>query len=157
MPRTIRPAACGFIKRPVMKTESTHIPTAAFAALIGMDWGDQSHAIAIDVPGVPIETLALEHSAENLHQWLDKLEVRFGGRPVAVAIEASRGAAVYALLERPWITIYPIHLATSTRHRAAFRPSGAKDDTPDALVLLSLLQHHRHRLRPLQLDDEPTR
>ena len=38
-----------------------------------------------------------------------------------------------------------------------FRPSGAADDLPDALVLLSLLQHHRQRLRPLQLDDETTR
>jgi hypothetical protein len=85
------------------------------------------------------------------------LEKRWGGQPVAVAIEASKGAAVYALLERPWITIYPIHPATSTRHRAAFRPSGAKDDTPDALVLLSLLEHHRDRLRPLELDDAATR
>src|SRR5581483_5795937 len=103
------------------------------------------------------ETLTLEHSAEQLHQWLDQLEKRFGGKPVAVAIEASKGAAVYALLERPWITIYPIHPATSARQRSAFRPSGAKDDPPDALVLLSLLQLHRDRLRPLPLEDEPTR
>jgi len=76
---------------------------------------------------------------------------------VAIAIETDQGAVVYALLERPWITIYPIHPATSTRRRTMFRPSGAADDLPDALVLLSLLQHHRERLRPLQLDDETTR
>jgi transposase len=158
MPRTIRLAACGFdTKSTTMKTKSSDIPLTQFAALVGMDWGDQSHAIAIQTPNTPVETFTLDHSAENLHQWLDELEKRCGGKLVAVAIEASKGAVVYALLERPWIMVYPIHPATSARHRAAFRPSGAKDDTPDALVLLSLLQYHRQRLRPLQMDDEPTR
>jgi len=128
-----------------------------FAALIGLDWGDRSHAIAVQPAGADIQTSTLPHSAESLHQWLDQLETTYNGRPVAVAIEASKGAVVYALLERPWLTIYPIHPATSTRQRSAFRPSGAKDDTPDALVLLSILQHYRDRLRPLQTDDEATR
>jgi transposase len=128
-----------------------------FAAFIGLDWGDQSHAIAIAPTGQATQCLTLEHSSEYLHQWLDQLEQQYGGRPVAIAIEASKGAVVHALLERPWITIYPIHPATSTRHRTMFRPSGAADDMPDALVLLSLLQHHLERLRPLQLDTEATR
>ena len=125
-----------------------HNTTTEYAALIGLDWGDQSHAIALEPVGGSTETLTLPHSAESLHQWLDQLEQRWGGQPVAVAIEASQGAVVYALLERPWITLYPIHSATSTRHRTMFRPSGAADDLPDALVLLSLLQHHLERLRP---------
>lgn len=128
-----------------------------FAALVGLDWGDQAHAIALEPAGGSTETSTLPHSADSLHQWLDQLEERFGGRPVAVAIETDRGAVVYALLERAWITIYPIHPATSTRHRKMFRPSGAADDLPDALVLLSLLQYHRQRLRPLHLEDEATR
>lgn len=128
-----------------------------FAALIGVDWGDQSHAVALQPTDGPTETSILSHSAEALQQWLDLLEQRFGGRPVAVAIETDRGAVVYALLERAWITVYPIHPATSSRHRTMFRPSGAADDLPDALVLLSLLQHHRLRLRPLYLEDETVR
>src|SRR2546427_5893628 len=116
-----------------------------FTALIGLDWGDKSHAIALEPAGGSTETSTLEHSAETLHQWLDQLEQRFGARQVAIAIETDQGAVVYALLERPWITLYPIHPATSTRHRTMFRPSGAADDLPDALVLLSLLQHHRPR------------
>jgi len=88
-----------------------------FTALIGLDWGDKSHAIALEPAGGSTETSTLEHSAESLHQWLDQLEQRFGARQVAIAIETDQGAVVYALLERPWITIYPIHPATSTRHR----------------------------------------
>jgi transposase len=128
-----------------------------FAALIGLDWGWESHAIACQPTGGATQTSTVKHSAESLHQWLDQVEKEYGARPVAVAVEASKGAVVSALLERPWITVYPIHPATSTRQRSAFRPSGAKDDTPDALVLLFILQHHRDRLRPLQLDDELTR
>src|SRR6476659_556953 len=101
-----------------------------FAALIGLDWGDQSHAIALESTGGQTETCTLPHSAESLHQWLDQLEKRFDGRPVAVASETDRGAVVYAMMERPWITIYPIHPATSTRQRTMFRPSGAADDLP---------------------------
>jgi transposase len=134
-----------------------HDKPTEFAALVGLDWGWESHAIALQPAGGTTQTLTLPHSAESLHQWLDELEKAYSGRPVAVAVEASKGAVVYALLERPWITLYPIHPATSTRQRSAFRPSGAKDDTPDALVLLFILQHHRDRLRPLQPDDETTR
>jgi transposase len=132
-------------------------PETQFVALLGLDWGHQSHALALRTGDDCVETLTLEHSAENLQQWLDQLEQRCAGQPVAVAVEANKGAVVYALLERPWITIYPIHPATSARHRAAFRPSGAKDDTPDAMVLLSLLERHRDRLRPLVCEDEATR
>jgi len=128
----------------------------AFAALIGLDWGDQSHALALQPEGQPIETSTLTHSAESVHHWLDQLELRFQSRLVAVAIETDQGALLHALLERPWIVIYPIHPATSTRHRKMFRPSGAADDLPDALVLLSLLQHYRDRLRPLlSINGEP--
>ena len=139
-----------------MKTSPTVIEPLPFVALIGLDWGHERQAVALQAGDAPPQTEAFEHSAENFHAWLDQLEKRFGGRPVAVAIESSKGPAVYALLERPWVTIYPIHPATSARHRSAFRPSGAKDDLPDALVLLSLLQRHRDRLRPLAPDDEAT-
>jgi len=57
----------------------------------------------------------------------------------------------------PWLTVYPIHPATSARYRAAFKPSGAKDDLPDALLLLELVRDLRHKLRPLQRPDPATR
>lgn len=140
-----------------MKTNTPPDSPVQWAALIGFDWGDSSHALAIRVKDQPAETLELPHSAETLQGWLDQIEKRFAGRPVAVAIEASRGAAVYAMMERPWLRIFPIHSTTSSYQRRAFQPSGAKDDIPDALVLLSLLEHHPDKLRPLQPDDPATR
>jgi transposase len=45
----------------------------------------------------------------------------------------------------------------SARLRAAFFPSGAKDDRPDATLLLDVLLQHRDRLRRLDPDSEPIR
>jgi transposase len=128
-----------------------------WAALVGFDWSDSQHAVRLRPSNQPVESFTLEHSAESLHAWLDELEKRFEGRPVAIAIEASRGACVYAMLERPWLHIFPIHPSTSHHQRLAFSPSGAKDDDPDADLLLRLLAQNIDRLRLLQPHDPSTR
>jgi transposase len=129
-----------------------------FVASIGLDWGDQSHALALHDPATgQIETATLTHSAETLHQWLDQLEARFSGRPVALALEGTRGAIFPVLLARPWLHLFAVHPVTSARYRTAFTPSGAKDDLPDAQVLLELLRRHRDKLTPLTLTDAATR
>lgn len=130
--------------------------TADYAALVALDWGDQEHAFALRV-GEQIETGQITASPEALHDWLHALGERFGRRPVALAIEGGRNAVVHALVDYPWLTIYPIHPATSERFRKAFIPSGAKDDAPDALVLLRVLAQHREQLRALRLDTAATR
>ena len=125
---------------------------------IGWDWGDNTHAIALYEPARDTtETTELVHSAENLHEWLDQLHQRFAGRPVALAIEGTRGAIWPVLLARPWLRLFAVHPATSARYRSAFRPSGAKDDRPDARVLLDLLCRHRDKLTPLEQGDAATR
>ncbi len=89
--------------------------TITYAALIGLDWGHERHAIALRPTDGAIEQRTLEHSAENLHAWLDELHQRFAGRPVALAIESSRGAVLHALSARDWIAVYPIQPKTSAR------------------------------------------
>lgn len=126
------------------------------AAWIGFDWGDRQHAFALVDRSGRQEQGVIKHSAENLHKWLPQLEGRYGGRPVALAIESSRGAAICALLQYPWLIIYPVNPVTSARYRSAFIPSGAKDDLPDAQILLDLVRHHSDRLRPLELQDPET-
>ena len=140
---------------------SSPVPTDSalvFAAFVGLDWGDRSHAMALDdCASGQTESSTLEHSAENLHAWLDQLQARYGGRPVALAIEGTRGAIFPVLLERPWLHLWAVHPATSARYRAAFTPSGAKDDLPDAHVLLELLLRHRDKLTALSVADAATR
>ena len=140
---------------PNNSTNTNHKPELP-EAWIGLDWGDQKHSFALQEPGGQVQTGTLEHSAENLHRWLKELEQRFGGRPVQLGIETSRGAVIAALLQYPWLEIYPINPVTSARYRSAFTPSGAKDDLPDALVCLELVRDHAAKLRPLQPQDPQT-
>lgn len=130
--------------------------TADYATLVALDWGDREHAFALSV-GEQIETGEIPANPESLHAWLGALGRRFASRPVALAIEGGRHAVTHALVDYPWLTIYPIHPATSERFRKAFIPSGAKDDAPDALVLLRVLTQHREQLRALRLDTAATR
>jgi len=138
---------------------SVDFPIGEFAAFIGLDWGDKQHAIALRPRGADaqVENLVLNHSPETLHAWLESLAQRFQNRPVAVAVEANKGAVVSALLEHPWLIIYPIHPSTSRRFSTAFTPSGAKNDLPDARILLDLILHHRERLRALIFQEPQTR
>ena len=143
-----------------MNTQNSEsIPNAEFAAYVGLDWGDQKHALAwtADTAKTAPQTSTLVHSPEALHAWLQELGQRFAGRPVALAVETSRGPLIHLFGAYPWLRVYPIHPATSARYRTAFKPSGAKDDLPDALLLLELVRDLRHKLRPLQLPEAATR
>jgi transposase len=129
-----------------------------YAALMAVDWGDKEHAFALRIAAADsLETGAITASAEALHDWFDQLGKRCAGRKVALAIEAGRNTLLRALLEHPWLEVYPVNPATSARFRRAFTLSGAKDDGPDARVLLTLLEQHRDQLTRLELDGAQTR
>lgn len=138
------------------------MPTPAqepdFAAFIAIDWADREHVWALQLPGsTKREKGKLKHTPEAIEAWAMQWASRFEGRPVAVALEQSRGALVYALSKYPHLVLYPIHPKTSHDYRKAMVPSGAKDDPRDAGALLDLLTVHRDRLQVLQPDDETTR
>ena len=129
-----------------------------FAAYVGLDWADEKHSYALCVAdGSPIEHGQIQHTPEAIEAWVKKLHERFGGQPVAVALELSRGPLVWALCEHAGLVLYPVTPQTSAEFRKALHPSGAKSDPADSAVLLKILMHHRDRLRRLQLADCQTR
>ena len=128
-------------------TESAAGPTSDFAALVGIDWADQAHEIALRArDGATVERLTLRHAAEDIQAWLASLATRFGGAPIAIAMETSRGPLVHALLESPIVRLYPVNPRSMHRFRETFSPNGAKADAPDAQLLLELLVKHRDKL-----------
>lgn len=131
--------------------------TCNYAALVAIDWGDTEHAFALHTAAGSHEQGTIPASSESVHTWLEALAQRFGQKPVALAIEAGRNAMLHALLAHPWLVIHPVNPSTSERFRKAFTPSGAKDDLPDAVVLLTILAQHREQLRPLKPEDANTR
>lgn len=129
-----------------------------FAALIAIDWADREHVWTMQVVGDESrETGKLRHTAEAIEQWAAQLAERFGGRPIAVALEQSRGSLVYALSKYQHLVLFPIHPSTSKDYRKAMFPSGSKNDPKDAGILLDLVTRQRDRLRPLRPDTELTR
>lgn len=129
-----------------------------FAAIVGLDWGDQKHAWSLQPAGSERrERGEIEHSPEAVESWVSMLSKRFDGQPIAVAVEQSRGALVFMLAKYANLHVYPIHPRAAAQFRAALYPSGAKDDPVDGDLLLELALHHRAHLRALRPDDEQTR
>jgi Transposase len=133
-------------------------PEREFAALIGLDWADQSHALCLyDCASGQRESSTLAQTPEAISAWAEALRQRFGGRPVALCLEQAKGPLLSALWAHEFITLYPVNPATAARYRQAFKTSRAKSDPSDAKVCLELLLQHRDKLTPLLLDDPQTR
>jgi transposase len=131
---------------------------ADFAALLGIDWSDKKHDLClIDTVTGKREASVLPHSPQAIDEWATALRARYGGQPIAVCLEQSRGALIYALLKYDFIALFPVNPRSLARFREAFSPSRHKDDPPDAAYLAELLLHHRERLRAWQPDSEQTR
>jgi transposase len=133
-------------------------PEPEFAAFIGIDWADQKHIWCLQVAGSKQrESGELEHSPEAVESWVAHLYQRFGQRPIAVAVEQSRGALVFMLSKYESFHLFPVPAQMAASMRQALYPSGAKDDPRDADLLLDLLLQHRNKLRRLSPDSEATR
>ena len=129
-----------------------------FAAFVGIDWADQKHVWCLQALGsTKRESGELEHTPEAVEAWVGQLCQRFSDRPIAVAVEQSRGALVFMLAKYEPLHLFPVPSTMSASMRKALYPSGSKDDPRDADVLLDLLLQHRNKLRRLSPDTEATR
>lgn len=129
-----------------------------FAAFVGIDWADQKHVWCLQaVDSTRRESGELEHTPEAVEAWIGQLCQRFCNRPIAVAVEQSRGALVFMLAKYEPLNLFPVPSTTSASMRKALYPSGSKDDPRDADMLLDLLLQHRDKLRRLSPDTEATR
>jgi len=129
-----------------------------WAALVALDWADQTHAFKLlDRTTARYEQGMLSATPAALNEWINELGRRFNQRPIAVALEQSRGSLVYQLVKYPQLVLYPVHPNRSAQFRQALHPSGSKSDPNDAAVLLELLEHHRQHLRQLAPESADTR
>jgi transposase len=140
------------------QTATAPNPTASPVAFVAIDWADQKHDMVLLPAGSQTkEPITVEHTPEALSDWIAQLYRRFPEGKIAVILEQSRGALLYALLPNERLELYPINPKTSAKFREAFYSSGAKDDPLDADLMLDILLHHRDRLKALQPDDAITR
>src|SRR5437870_7002861 len=129
-----------------------------FAAYVGLDWGDKRHSVHLQVTRErKAESFELEQKPEALHEWIGKLQERFRGGLIAIAIEQRKGAVMHALMMYAFLVLFPINPKALARYREAFNTSGAKDDPTDSELLLDFLSKHSDKLRSWIPDSEPTR
>jgi transposase len=132
------------------------MPDREFAAFIGLDWGDQTHAVCLSADGQRV-AIELAQRAEDIDAWVADLRQRFGGRRIAICLEQSRGALLYALLKYEFLVLFPINPKQLASYRDAFVPCGPKDDPTDAELLCQFVEQHHQRLRAWRPDDPSTR
>jgi transposase len=130
----------------------------SIVAYVGLDWADQQHYVRLQAVGSDrVESVVLPHRPEAIQDWVSQLRARFPQGSIAVALEQSRGALLYALMNYDFLILYPVAPQTAADYRKAFFGSGAKSDPQDADLLLELVRCHRDRLRAWQPDDAQTR
>jgi transposase len=121
-----------------------------FAALIGLDWADGKHAICLQEAATAAREFGeIVHRPEAIDVWAQGLRRRFGGKPVAIALELTKGPIVYALRKYEFFVLFPVDPTMLAKYREALSPSGAKDDPTDAELALEFLLKHPEKLAPL--------
>lgn len=130
----------------------------AIVAWIGLDWADQEHHVCLQAVGsARVETAVVAQRPEALQEWVRQLRARFPQGRLAIALEQSRGALIYALMSYDFLLLYAVPGKTLADYRKAFFGSGAKGDPSDAELLLEVLRCHRERLRLWAPEDVLTR
>src|SRR6202165_228160 len=95
-------------KRQTVKPAPVAAPAPEFAASIGLDWADQKHFWTM-LGGDGKKTRGqLDNTPEAIQVWAAELAQRFGGRPVALALEQSRGAGITVLSKYAHLVLFPV-------------------------------------------------
>src|SRR5215813_7050786 len=89
------------------KTTPAEPEWVAFAAI---DWANQKHFWRLLPAGAQrYEEGELDNTPEAIEVGAANLQRRFGGRPIAVCLEQSRGPLVYTLTKYPHLVLFPVH------------------------------------------------
>ena len=141
-----------------MTTKNGDKQEPQFAAFLAIDWADQKHVWSLQSADSDLrEQGEVEQTPEAIEAWVAQMRQRFGNRPIAVAVEQTRGALVFLLSKYEQLHIFPVPPAMTANLRKAFYSSGAKDDPKDSDLLLDIVVLHREKLRRLSPDTEATR
>lgn len=126
-------------------------------ALVGVDWGDKKHVYEVRGADGKRRRDTFESSPEAVHAWVAGLRSDYPSGTIAVAVEQSRGALIFALSRYEFLDLLPVAPARTAAYRAVARPSGAKTDSIDTGLICDYAEKHGEALRPLVRADDVTR
>lgn len=119
---------------------------------VGIDWADQKHdVLVIDQAGENIKKFRISHNAKGFQSLKEQLlKLNSDYEQFACMIETRNGLLVQFLLEAGF-PVYPLNPKVVNRRR---KPSGAKSDLIDALILADIGRADLRHLRRLKKDPE---
>lgn len=120
-----------------------------YNVIIGIDWADQKHDLAIFSNG-ETESKQISSKPKTLHNFFLDLCEKNKWQKVAVIIEKNSNMIMHILSSISRIDIYAVHPNTAASYRDTFCPSGVKTDELDALSLLDLFLKHPEKVRRYQ-------
>jgi transposase len=126
-------------------------------ALVGVDWGHKRHAFEVRGTGGTRRSGWIEHRPADIHEWVAGLREEYPSGKIAVAVEQSRGAFVYALSRYEFVELLPLHPSQTAALREVVRPSGAKSDPIDATLVCDFVEKHGDQVRAWSAADPITR
>ena len=103
------------VQAPDVRTCSTlRAESFQYAAFVSIDWADQKHVWSLqEANSSTREHGEVGHMPEAIEAWIAQMSQRFAGRPIAVAVEQSRGALVFMNLSQ----VYQIDFKMCERRR----------------------------------------
>lgn len=125
--------------------------------LIGIDWADAKHDFHLITPTGEQQAGQFKQSPKAIAEVIEMWRKLQPGGILAIAVEATKGALINALIEYHDVIIYPINPAALDHFRKSFVHGGGKTDPTDALRLAEYLQQRIGQLRPLRRDEPITR
>jgi transposase len=126
-------------------------------ALVGVDWGDKKHAFEVRGSDGKRRRGWIEHRPADIHEWVAGLREEYPDGKIAVAVEQSRGAFVYALSRYEFIELLALNPSQTAALRGVVRPSGAKSDPIDADLVCEFVEKHGDQVRAWSAADPITR
>jgi transposase len=124
---------------------------------VGIDWADAKHDFHLITPDGQTHAGEFDQDPKAIADQIQAWRKLCPGAIFAVAIEASKGAIINALLEFDDLQIYPVNPAALANYRRAFAHGGGKNDPVDAKLLAQFIHHYCEQLQPLRPDSELTR
>lgn len=145
------------MKQALSPVNNAETETQSYAAWIGLDWADKKHVWSMRTADGKVDRGELDNTPEAVETWAAGWAQRFGGRPVAIALEQSRGAVISMFSKYAHLVLLPVHSTMVANYRKSFSPSGAKSDDKDSDLILDLVLKHPERIKPLRPDTVETR
>jgi transposase len=126
-------------------------------ALAGVDWGKSENVFVVRGKDGAVWRDRFPQTPQGVHLWAASLRSRYPEGKVAVALEQSRGALIYALSTYDFIELLTVHPSQTAAYRGVARPSGAKSDPIDADLIYDFVEKHSEKVRALPAVDALTR